>query len=470
MDPDQIPNPASPGLEAANQESEEVSPRPAATAGADWATGPARIERIPRRRFRARQALGLGLAGILCFVAGMTGERLAAPPGLPSEINGFNLALFAQTLSVLDNHYVDAANLDQGKLQAAALDALVQAVGDSGHTSYLTAAQAAALDASLSGSFSGIGIEIGSQDGYPLIERVFPGSPAQAVGLLPGEEILSADGFDLHDATLEVITSHIRGPDGTTVRLVIKSVNGETRTLDCSRAKIAVPAVDWAMVADTDVADLRIEEFVTGEGDALISALKEIEAAGARAIVLDLRDNPGGYVSEVMTTASQFLSGGQVYLSQDASGKTTNHPVIPGGLDPTIPLAVLVDNGTASGAEIVAGALQDAARAKIVGATTFGTGTVLGRFPLSDGSVVEVGVERWLTPAGQAIWHVGIKPDIPIDAGSGSLLTPAQLRPGVGADWHADPVLAGALTLLTSQPGSGPTASPGPVSSPSPTG
>lgn len=447
-----------------------VFARSAAATGADAAAAAQLAAPVPpHRRFRARRALAIGLAGALCFGAGMVGERAVAPPGLPSSIDGFNLGLFAQTLSVLDNHYVDTANLDQGKLQAAALSALVAAVGDTGHTDYLTAAQAAALDSSLSGSFVGIGIEIGVKDGYPLVGRIFVGSPAQAAGLKVGDEIISADGFDLHGASIDLVTSRIRGAAGSIVELMVKSPDGTTRQVTCTRAKVEVPAVDWAMVPGTSVADVRIEQFASGEGDALIAALGEVKTANASAIILDLRDNPGGYVSEAMATASQFLQDGNVYLSQDAAGVTTKHPVNAGGLDPTIPLVVLVNAGSASASEIVAGALQDAGRAKIIGSTTFGTGTVLARFPLSDGSVVMVGVERWLTPAGHVIWHTGIAPDLPVNAGPNPYLAPSQLA-GSGADWQADPVLADALAQLLGQPLPVPTASPAPSPSPSPVG
>jgi carboxyl-terminal processing protease len=127
-----------------------------------------------------------------------------------------------------------------------------------------------------------------------------------------------------------------------------------------------------------------------------------------------MRGNPGGYVNEAVGVASQFLSGGLVYSERNAQGDTTEHPVSPGGVAFDLPLVVVVDGNTASSAEIVSGALQDAGRAKVVGETTFGTGTVLGEFDLSDGSALRVGTVEWLTPNGRRIWHEGIAPDVPI--------------------------------------------------------
>ncbi len=173
---------------------------------------------------------------------------------------------------------------------------------------------------------------------------------------------------------------------------------------------------------------------------------------GADRLVLDLRGNPGGYVSEADAVASQFLASGIVFIERDAEGKETPHPVKPGGVATDLPLVVLVDAGTASSAEIVSGALQDAGRAQVIGITTFGTGTVLGEFPLSDGSALRVGTVEWLTPDGRRIWHEGITPDVvverasdvppldPIDVGK---LTPAQV------DEIKDPQLARGLSLVT---------------------
>jgi carboxyl-terminal processing protease len=167
------------------------------------------------------------------------------------------------------------------------------------------------------------------------------------------------------------------------------------------------------MVPGTKTALFRLEQFSNGAADEMVKTLKQARAAGADRIVLDMRGNPGGYVNEAVGVASQFLTKGLVYVERNAQGQSTDHPVSPGGVATDIPLVVVVDRNTASSAEIVSGALQDAGRAKIVGQTTFGTGTVLGEFDLSDGSALRVGTVEWLTPSGRRIWHEGIAPDVP---------------------------------------------------------
>ena len=158
------------------------------------------------------------------------------------------------------------------------------------------------------------------------------------------------------------------------------------------------------------------------------SALTDAKAAGADRIVLDLRGNPGGYVNEAVAIASQFLVEGSSTSSATPTATSTPHPVAQGGVATDLPLVVLVDGGTASSSEIVSGALQDAGRAQIVGATTFGTGTVLGEFPLSDGSALRIGTVEWLTPKGRRIWHDGITPDVVVERASDvAPLDPAQV-------------------------------------------
>jgi carboxyl-terminal processing protease len=180
------------------------------------------------------------------------------------------------------------------------------------------------------------------------------------------------------------------------------------------------------------------------------AALGEIKAAGADRLIFDLRGNPGGYVDEAVGVASQFLSSGDVYVERDAEGHETRHPVSPGGVATDLPLTVLVDGGTASSAEIVSGALQDAGRGPLVGEKTYGTGTVLGEFPLADGSALRVGTVEWLTPKGRRIWHDGIVPDVVVARPADVAPTgPDDIRSMTPAELAAlkDPQLAKALAL-----------------------
>jgi carboxyl-terminal processing protease len=218
------------------------------------------------------------------------------------------------------------------------------------------------------------------------------------------------------------------------------------------RADVAVAPVSWTLVPGTRTALIRLDQFSSGAADNLKAVLGDVREAGADRIVLDLRGNPGGYVNEADAVASQFLKSGIVFIERAADGHETRHDVALGGLATDLPLVVLVDGGTASSSEIVSGALQDAGRAQIVGIKTFGTGTVLGEFVLSDGSALRVGTVEWLTPEGRRIWHEGITPDViverasditPIDPEAVGKMTPAQVAA------LADAQLARGLTLVT---------------------
>jgi len=181
--------------------------------------------------------------------------------------------------------------------------------------------------------------------------------------------------------------------------------------------------------------------------------LTAIKAQGDTGIILDLRDNPGGLVDEAVAVASRFLKTGNVLLEKDVKGNITSVPVVHGVTVVDLPLAVLINQGTASAAEIVAGALQDSSRAKLVGETTFGTGTVLEQFALSDGSALLLAVEEWLTPSGKTIWHVGLTPDEVIPLATGVTLLFPEAEQGMTSEQlqaSGDDQLLGALNLLPS--------------------
>ena len=306
---------------------------------------------------------------------------------------------------------------------------LVDAVGDTGHTRFLTPADVAASHQSLSGSVTGIGARMSQVDTNFVVQSVVPDSPAQKAGVRAGDIVVSVDGAAVAGKTLDQVVSSIRGDAGTTVRLEIQRQGEAPKTLSIVRAQISVPAVSWAMVPGTKTADIRIEEFSKGVTDDLKGALLAAKEAGATAVLLDLRDNPGGYVDEAIGVASVFIASGTVYEERDASGTVKAVPVRAGERATDIPLVVLVNVGSASASEIVSGALQDAGRAKIYGQTTFGTGTVLNEFGLSDGSALLVGTVEWLTPKGRQIWHHGITPDVEVALpANGHILTPDDIK------------------------------------------
>jgi carboxyl-terminal processing protease len=249
--------------------------------------------------------------------------------------------------------------------------------------------------------------------------------------------IVRVDGQDVADLPLAQIVQRVRGPAGTEVTLTVIH-RGETSLSEIKvvRAKITVPSVAWTMLSGTSVAHILLSQFAERATSDLVAAIKEARAAGATALILDLRNNPGGLLEEAIGVASQFLGEGNVVLEQDAQGRRTSYHVRQGGSALDLPLVILINEGSASASEIVAGAIQDYRRAPLVGTTTFGTGTVLSLFRLEDGSAIYLGTKQWLTPEGHEIWHRGVTPDIPVELAPTALpllpqeaadLTPGQL-------------------------------------------
>jgi carboxyl-terminal processing protease len=403
-----------------------------------------------------------GLAIALTFSVGVGVGLVAAPvlgdvngttPGPANGASGDAFALIGEAWDILHRDYVGADELNDTTLAYGAIEGLTDAVGDTGHTSFLTPEERAERSEDLSGSYVGIGVRIdAAEDGRPLIVSVFRDSPAEAAGLHIGDIIVAVDAQSTADHDLDAVASWIRGEAGSTVRVTVQAgVDGQPREVAIVRAEVAVETVSWSMVPGSTTAMLRLEQFSHGAADAVKAALEDIKAAGADRLVFDLRGNPGGYVDEAVGVASQFLSEGNVFIERDASGKETVHPVSPDGSALDIPLVVLVDGGTASSAEIVSGALQDAERGDLIGVETFGTGTVLGEFVLRDGSALRVGTVEWLTPKGRRIWHEGIVPDITVEL-------PDDARPVVPSDLQTmtpaqvgdltDPQVARALSVV----------------------
>jgi carboxyl-terminal processing protease len=209
----------------------------------------------------------------------------------------------------------------------------------------------------------------------------------------------------------------IVGPPGTTVELTIERPGrAGPFTVSVTRAKLKTSPVDLAMVPGTSFALIDFTLFSDGGVRDLRAGIGRAVTAGATGLILDLRGNPGGSGQEAVDVAGVFLAPGTVVVqTRDASGVETSYTVSPDAITVDLPLVVLVDRDSASSAEIVVGALQDAHRATIVGTATAGTGTTVEGFDLADGSQLWIGTEEWLTPAGQSAWHTGLKPDVEVD-------------------------------------------------------
>jgi carboxyl-terminal processing protease len=363
--------------------------------------------------------LGVGLAGGIVLDRQVLTEYMPVDNVPPDDVSSFQL--MAEAWNTIHQSYVDRPAIQAQTLIYGAIGGMVDALGDTGHSRFLSPEMVQEQHDFTQGHFEGIGAYVEMKEGHVVILAPIDGSPAQQAGLHPGDIILKVAGENVAGLPIDQVVSRIVGPAGTSVTLTILTPEtGQTRDITLVRAKITLQNVIWQRLPGTQIAHVRIVAFSQGVTDDLKEALSEIRQEGLTGIVLDLRSNPGGLLSEAVGTASQFLESGAVLLEKDAQGTVKSVPVQEGGLAPDLPLVVLIDPGTASAAEIVSGALQDADRAKLVGETTFGTGTVLNEFTLSDGSALLLATEEWLTPKGRLIWHQGIAPDVQLSLPQGT--------------------------------------------------
>lgn len=266
-----------------------------------------------------------------------------------------------------------------------------------------------------SGAFEGIGAYVTMREGRLIIVSTFKGQPAEKAGLRRGDIVLKVDDTPIENMSIYEAISLIRGPQGTTVRLTILREGEEPFEVEIVRARIEIPVVESQMRED-GIGVVRLLEFSADASAKLAGAVRTLLDQNPKGLILDLRGNPGGYFQEAVLTAGLFLPKGQVVVIErykDAPSEVVRTPNEP--LAPDIPLVVLVDGGSASASEIVAGALQDLGRATIIGEQTFGKGAVQLRYQLSNGSELLVTVARWFTPNDRAIHGEGLAPDIPVE-------------------------------------------------------
>jgi carboxyl-terminal processing protease len=392
------------------------------------------------------------------FAVGMFVEKASyllapysyAPPGLEKTFSPF-----WETWDLVYQHYVDRSGIEPRRMTQGAIAGLLASLGDFGHTTYLTPDELEQMKGGLAGQFEGIGARLGIRKRQPVVVYTFPGSPARAADLRPGDVLLEVNGKSVAGLPVERIAALVRGPAGGGVHLrIAREGVAAPIDLNITRGTVDVPDVSWHVLPGMPIAHVSIENFGAQAHAQLLAALEACQARGVRALLLDVRGNPGGLKDQAVTVTSEFLKDGNVFIEQDADGNRTEVPVQPGGHAVDIPLVVLIDEGTASSGEILAGAIQDHGRGKLVGARTFGTGTVLQPFPLSDGSAVLLAVTEWLTPNGRQIWHTGISPDVEVALPEGVSILLPETETDLDADAFAkseDAQLLKALSLLKEQ-------------------
>jgi len=364
---------------------------------------------------KARRGFLLTLLGVLVIVlsfgAGVAYSQLLSPRAaleLPEEFD----ALW-EVWGFLSEDYVNNEALDPGELSEGAIEGMLEALGDP-YTSYIESYELEASD--LEGSFEGIGAIVSMEDGELTVVSPIAGGPAERQGVRAGDKILEVDGEPTAGMSLMEAVLRIRGPKGTMVTLLILH-QGETTpvTTEIIREEITLDSVHLDMLPDS-IAHIQITYFSGHTYEELTAALNNALQSGAWGIILDLRGNPGGYLYVVVDVASEFLDGGIVLYEADGEGDIIKEwPASSGGLATELPLVVLVDGGSASGSEVLAGALQDRGRAKLIGTRTYGKGSVCIVRELSDGSGLYVTTARWLTPDHHLIEGVGLSPDFEVE-------------------------------------------------------
>jgi carboxyl-terminal processing protease len=356
----------------------------------------------------------------------------AAEPKNTEEL----FAPFWEVWDLVQKEYVDQP-VSQEQMMRGAIRGMLESLGDQ-HTSYMDPEQYRQANIEMQGDYEGIGAWVDTTGEYLVIISPMPGSPAEKAGLKTGDTIIAVDKEDMTNVDGSLVLRKVLGPSGTQVTLTVRR-EGEEKPFDVTitRAKITIPSVTSKMV-ENNIAYIQVLSFAEDTNQELEKALKELLANNPKGLILDLRNNPGGYLKTAIEVVSQFIPEGVVMYEEYGDGTRNEFDALPNGLATKIPLVVLVNEGSASASEIVAGAIQDMGRAKLVGITTYGKGSVQTWTPLSnEQGAVRITVARWLTPKGRQIHKIGLEPDIKVE------LTKEDIQA------EADPQLKKAIELLS---------------------
>jgi len=334
----------------------------------------------------------------------------------PLEVPESNMGIFWNTWKVILEKYVGRQDLDPEKTILGATKGLVESLGDP-YSEFLTAEQTKELSEELSGEFFGVGMEIGRQDGYLVVVSPLPGTPAEKAGLKPNDMILSINETDVVNLSTTQAAKLIRGEAGTKVILTIyRSIWNEAKKIELTREKITIPSASWEKVED-NIAYLKIYNFNRPLTFDFYQIALEISFAKPDGLIIDVRNNPGGYLDAVIDISGWFLSNGDIILKEDFGNEEIKSFRVRLGqsLLKDIPTVVLINEGTASASEILAGALRDNREVKLIGTKTFGKGSVQELVTLEDNNSVKLTISRWLTPKGTIIQDNGLDPDTEVE-------------------------------------------------------
>lgn len=352
-------------------------------------------------------------------------DRQVAGQSSPSEASIYDI--LDEVHRILDEEFVEPETFNAVEHQRAAINGLLDALGDE-HTAWIPAAVYHRTREDISGSFEGIGSRVNQNDaGEVYIVEPFDGSPAMEAGLRRGDVILEVDGQPIAGWSLTETVERIRGPRGTVVVLRVRRTDGTEEDIAITRDRIIVPSVRSAQIMDRrgdpvlDIGYIYIGQFTSRTATEVEELVEAAKSAEIDQLIIDLRGNPGGLVSGTVDTTGLFMDQGVVMRQVGRDGDERTYEDDPGGAGLELELALLLDESSASGAEVMAAALRDHGRAVLIGQTTTGKGTVNIERPLSNGSVLYVSIARWLSPDGQVIEGIGVAPDIEVVQPEGGL-------------------------------------------------
>ncbi len=367
--------------------------------------------------------IGLIGVGFVSYRAGVyIGEEniLRTPPpqiinqdfGKPEEVD---FSVFWEAWRKLERNFLEKEKIDYQEMVYGAIRGMVKSLGDP-YTTFFTPKESEEFEEELSGKYEGVGMEIAIKEGQLTVVSPFEGTPAFRAGLRPGDKILKVEEVYTRDITIEEAVRLIRGPEGTEVRLLIQRTDwSEPREFKLKREVIKIPTLKWELLQD-NIGLIKIYQFNQIVNSEFKKMTNEIKKSSVDKIILDLRNNPGGYLDKAVDIAGWFLEPGKVVVWQDMGEEERKAYRSKGQATfSSYPTVVLINQGSASGAEILAGALRDQRDILLIGEKSFGKGSVQEQINLSNGSSLKVTIARWLTPNGNSIDKEGLKPDIEIE-------------------------------------------------------
>ncbi len=349
-------------------------------------------------------------AGYLLGQSEIAPIRLIGPASLTPKAVRESFRPFWETWQILHDDFFEQP-LSNELLAEGAIDGMLAALGDP-NTRYLSPDEEEVARINLRGSFEGIGAEVTEENGSIIIVAAYEGSPAAGAGLESGDILRQVDGVDLAGMDINEVAGLVRGPAGTAVHLTIER-DGSLLEVDIIRDKIRIPSVRSELLEE-GLGYIRLSRFsdtTTQEFEENLDSLMALEPTG---LILDLRNNPGGGLSTAVDIADHFLNAGPILIERFGNGAETTFEADDKGLAQDVPLVVLINEGSASASEVVAGAVRDRERGVLIGATSFGKGTVQTWRRLSNDGGLKVTVARWLTPGGTWVNDDGLTPDITV--------------------------------------------------------